>query len=348
MAKALVLSLGRSGSLPIYAENIVNCFIGNNYDIIISKDRYLKKGVKNSIEIKTYNSKLSFLFFTFFYLPFKLVSFLPKIYNDYSTLYLPYQHFWDIPFIFIFKLLGKKVVFTVHDGILHAGEKNYITQNLTDYRIRKATELIFLTKYVQELVEKDKKIKKKSYIIPHPILENPFFELKKETLKTKNLLFFGRIDKYKGVEILMESAMKSEASFEMLRIAGKNLYDISYLKHKKIEVINKYLSEKEIGRLINWADILVLPYLEATQSGVISLGIYGELPMICTKVGGFSEQLEEDEAFWCEPNVESLSKTISQAFNNQEKCIAIKEKLKLKKKKLTWSKIAQMVESSLN
>ncbi len=147
--------------------------------------------------------------------------------------------------------------------------------------------------------------------------------------------------------MLMNSAVAISNEFDKLIIAGKSLYPIEYLKHEKIEIKDKYLSEEEIGELLSWADVLILPYTEATQSAVITLGIYAELPMICTNVGGFSEQLREDESFWCEPNKEDLAFAIEEAFKNLEKYNNIKSRLMEKKNELSWSAIAEQIEHIL-
>lgn len=345
--KILILSLGRTGSLPIYAENIVTNFRNNDFDILISKNRLVKNNLRNATEIKTYSDKLSFVFNTLFYLPIKFICLIPKIYEQYSTLYLPYQHFWDFPFIFFFKLLNRRIVFTVHDGILHKGEKNVVSQFLSNFRLQLATEIIYLTDYVKNNVGKEYNIFKEANIVPHPVIENKYVNLDVKKENTKNLLFFGRIDQYKGVELLMQSVLNASNDIDKLIIAGKSQYGIEYLNHPRIEIRDYYLSEEEIGDLFTWADVLVLPYTEASQSGVIALGIFAELPMICTNVGGFSEQLNADESFWCDPNINDLSNAIVEAFSNKKKYNEIKEKLKIKKTRLSIKTISQEIENIL-
>ncbi|MFV0237929.1 MAG: glycosyltransferase [Flavobacteriales bacterium] len=272
---------------------------------------------------------------------------IPKIIKTYNTLYLPYSHFWDLPFIWLFKILNKKIILTVHDGILHTGEKNFITQTLNNFRIYGATELIFLSDHVMKNVFNHLKIQKKYSVIPHPILDNSYVKFDRINNDTTNkLLFLGRIDRYKGLEMLMRSVINNK-TIDKLIIAGKSNYNIDYLVDDRIQVVDKYLDEKEIGDLLSWADVLVLPYTEATQSGVITLGIYAEKIMICTEVGGFSEQLEKDESYWCQPNENSLSKIITKAFHDKENWPFIKKKLKEKKEKLSWDNISSEVEKKL-
>ena len=86
-----------------------------------------------------------------------------------------------------------------------------------------------------------------------------------------------------------------EDSFSKLIIAGKSSYqyDTSNLKEsirKKIEIIDAFLSQQEIITLFNQSHILIMPYLEASQSGVAAVGIANAMPTICTDVGGLKEQ----------------------------------------------------------
>lgn len=343
MTKFLVLSLGRTGSLPYYAETLFKKFSHKEKTVIVSKYRLVKTPLTSFKEIITYKNKFSFIFNTITYLPFLAVKYVPKIIFTYDTLFLPYKHFWDIPFIFLFKLFNKKVVFVVHDGVLHKGEKNFITQGLNNYRLKKADKTIFLSEHTKKNVEKKLNIKTNSIIVSHPIISNKHIKIKNRDTTTNNFLFLGRIDKYKGVELLIESALGVINNIDKLVIAGKSNYSFKPPKNDKIEIRNKYLTDKEIATLLNWADILVLPYKEATQSGVIALGVYSELPMICTNVGGLPEQLSQDECFWCDPTITSLQNAIV-ASSNRSKRRDIKEKLALKKKKMSWEEAARKIE----
>lgn len=345
--KILILSLGRTGSLPTYAESITENFRNLEFDFYASQNRILKESRNFKIyEIKTYTGKLTFLFNTLFLLPYYFCRLIPRIFNSYEVLYLPYKHFWDIPFVFLFKVQNKKVVFTAHDGWLHEGERNMLTQSLNNFRLRNSNLVIFLSDFVENLVKTKIAFRQPSVVIPLPLIQNDYINYIKEQ-KTRNILFLGRIDQYKGVELLMDAVLSIENDFDRLIIAGKSQYEVNYIKHSKIEIRDKYLSEIEIGELLSWADLLVLPYTEASQSGVIALGIFAELPMLCTNVGGFKEQLANDECFWCDPNVNSLSEGLREGMLNSEKRLNIIEKIKMKKSKFAIKKIALQIENIL-
>ncbi len=335
--KILILSFGRNNSMPIFSKSIVENFSDEiRYDIMVSKYSEIFYS-KNEIRIPTYTSQLSFLLNTIIVLPIYLLKVLFKI-KQYKTLYLPYHHFWDIPFIMLFKLCNKRIVFTVHDGILHQGEDGFFIKMMHKIRLKFSTDFIFLTEFVEKSVSEKYRKGKNSVVIPHGLITNAYWKPKVKS--NKNLLFLGRISKYKGVELLIETIADVEGDYNKLIIAGKSNYKLSYSNHPKIEVQDKYLTEEEIGNLLTWADILILPYTEATQSGVISLGITAEIPMICTNVGGFREQLLEDECVWVAPNKKSLKSGIEQLINDVELSHKYQAKMKIKKQNLSWREIS--------
>lgn len=343
MHKILIISLGRKNSLPIYASSIYEYFNSASFDLILSKDSYYELDFSekrfNVTKIKTYNSSIQFLIYSLFYLPFPLLMTFFKM-RRYNVLYLPYFHFWNLHFILLFRLFGKRVVYTVHDGVLHTGENSFLPRILNNLSIRCATELIFLTNYVQALVTNKFNLKKRTHVIPHGILNKNKTDYKRDINK-KNVLFFGRISKYKGVEMLMESFDKMNNPDAKLIIAGESIYEIQYLKKENITIIDRYIEDMEIDKLFYEATILVIPYLEATQSGVISLGINYEVPMICTQTGGLQEQLNEDEAVWVKPEIESIKEGMEMLLNDKLLYNKLVNKLKIKKTELSWEEISK-------
>lgn len=345
----MILSLGRTGSLPLYSDNIVLHFPENSYDYYKSKYAIEGISIPNQKSLITYKSAFSFILNTLFILPFYSLVLLPKIVKNYRILYLPYFHLWNLPFILLFRLLGRDVILTVHDGILHKGENGFLLQQYSNLNIRLSSKLIFLTNYVKVNVEKTLKLIKTSIIVPHGLIETiSLVDSPSKINRGKNILFIGRISPYKGVELLAEVIEDIRDKIDKCIIAGKSIYELKIKDTDKLKIQDKYLSDIEIGGLLNWADILVLPYLEATQSGVITLGISSELPMVCTNVGGFNEQLDQDECIWVEPNKDSLKKGLVHLIENQSQRDYLIKKMHKKKLSLKWDTISLQIFKFLN
>lgn len=131
------------------------------------------------------------------------------------------------------------------------------------------------------------------------------------------ILFFGRIDEYKGVDVLIDAYQNSEASrFGVkLVIAGRgNLeHDTSKLP-KSIILINKYIANEELANLILNSKFIVLPYRSATQSGCVMSAFAFKKPVLATKVGDLPHEIINNvTGLLAEPNnVIDLSKKINE------------------------------------
>ena len=114
----------------------------------------------------------------------------------------------------------------------------------------------------------------------------------------KNLLFFGLIREYKGLDILLEAFSTLPDDYQLI-VAGEcygpfdkyqALIDSSPARDR-IRVFRKYIGDEEVKTFFSAADVTVLPYRSATQSGVSSTSYHFEVPMIVTAVGGLRETI---------------------------------------------------------
>ena len=129
------------------------------------------------------------------------------------------------------------------------------------------------------------------------------------------ILFFGRIDEYKGVDILINAFLDSQVSKEGVKliVAGKGtLNDIPENLPDNVNIINRYIPNDELAHLIRNCKFVVLPYRTATQSGCVMSAFAFNKPILATRVGDIpNEVIEGETGALCEPNsIESLSKAI--------------------------------------
>jgi glycosyltransferase involved in cell wall biosynthesis len=128
---------------------------------------------------------------------------------------------------------------------------------------------------------------------------------------TLRLLTFGRLLPYKGLDLLAEAlALLGPLPGLAVRVVGSGP-ESATLKALRalpgVTVENRWVPEDEVGALLGWSDALVLPYREASQSGVAAAAIAAGRRVLATRVGGLEEQLAgEPEAILCEPDAESL------------------------------------------
>ena len=129
---------------------------------------------------------------------------------------------------------------------------------------------------------------------------------------TLRLLSFGRLLPYKGLDLLAEAlAMIGPRPAVAVRVVGSGPESATLDALRAlpgVTVENRWVPEDEIGALLGWSDALVLPYREASQSGVAAAAIAAGRRVLATRVGGLAEQLTGTPGvLLCEPDVASLA-----------------------------------------
>ena len=104
------------------------------------------------------------------------------------------------------------------------------------------------------------------------------------------VLCFGLIRPYKGLEVLLEAWRGVEGA--RLWIVGRSRYEIAALRASAPASVNwvpRFVSDGELAACFRRADIVVAPYLESEQSGVVATALAFGSPLVLTDVGGFGE-----------------------------------------------------------
>ncbi|MCX6640093.1 MAG: glycosyltransferase [bacterium] len=175
--------------------------------------------------------------------------------------------------------------------------------------------------------------------------------------KGKLLLFFGLVRRYKGLDILLRSlpAVQSSLGSQIHLLVAGEFYEPEedYTKiirelelSDTVTIINKYISNEDVGLYFRAADVLVLPYRSATQSGVIQVAFNFGLPVISTRVGGIPEVIKDGvTGFLVDPeSPEYLAKTIVQYFREE-----VEEKIRSNivsgKDQYSWDEFMKVLEN---
>jgi glycosyltransferase involved in cell wall biosynthesis len=163
----------------------------------------------------------------------------------------------------------------------------------------------------------------------------------------KCLLFFGLIRDYKGLDLLIEAMACLDDSYELL-IAGESygsfqkyrqLIEASPAKNRII-VKNYYIADKDVPALFSAADVLVLPYKSATQSGVLPVAYHYETPVVATDVGGFREAIEQaGTGVVCATEAAALAEGVEKIFHTGPETLLAH--IRSEQKKLSWESFAE-------
>ena len=262
--------------------------------------------------------------------------------------------------------LGPKIVYTVHDPLPHEENVTLWGKIFSKYKIKYQRPYVLKycsavhihsSKHLDKLVSMyGEWVKNKAYIVQHGGGQLPEIrkgnteppEIRGEKLHDEMvILFFGRIHPYKGLDYLFKAfqiCLDKKIKAKLI-IAGEGKFDIESARHfgNDCIIINRYIDEQEIKRLFEISSFVVLPYVSATQSGVIPLAYSFEKPVIITDTGALSELVvDRITGLLVPPKDEvALAEAIISMLDDKKLVQMSKEAKSFMEKHFSWDKVAK-------
>ncbi len=245
----------------------------------------------------------------------RLFSFIAK--SRAKVLHIQWLRVYVIDGIFLTlfaRARGKRVVYTAHDVLPH--DKDTLTNRLLFRMIYKLqNEIIAHTNFIRKrLIDEFGLRESKVHFIEHGVYE---VEEKKEISVQKArekygieandfvILFFGRIARYKGVELVASILDQIDSDRQRVRliIAGRASKDYEadfmrfYESVKSDKIIPRFgfIEDQELEWLFKASSLTVLPYQEASQSGVLFMSYAFGIPVVAPRLGAFPDYVSEPE-----------------------------------------------------
>lgn len=172
------------------------------------------------------------------------------------------------------------------------------------------------------------------HVHPHPIYD--FFrtgtvtrEEARERVGARSgvplVLFFGYIRPYKGLRFLLEAmpAVRERTGAELLVVGEFYEKSAPYLELVErlalgdaVRFVDRYVGNEEVESFFMASDLVVLPYVSATQSGIVQIAIAFDRPVIVTAVGGLPEAVSEGRTGFVVPagDPAAIAETVSRFF----------------------------------
>ena len=211
------------------------------------------------------------------------------------------EHPW---FFFGFPSLKRQaIVTTFHDVNAHIGEES-LRQRWRKWLFRKSSHKIIVHgNFLKELMTKQSSISASTIcVVPHGSYNIYRRWMKTEVTEEKgNVLFFGRLYKYKGLEYLLRAEPLVSKEIPQLKIVvaihGEPLsnYEEFMVNGDHLELMERYIPNEEVAELFQKAALVVLPYIEASQSGVLNIAYAFGTPVVVTRVGALPEVVDDGE-----------------------------------------------------
>jgi D-inositol-3-phosphate glycosyltransferase len=251
------------------------------------------------------------------------------------------EHFDRTLLMLYFKALGKKIALTAHNVNIarRDGNDSWLNRMTLRFQYRMVDHLFVHTEKMKSELAGEYGIREDAItVITHPINDafpdtdlTPARAKQRLGLKPRDkaILFFGRLRPYKGLEYLIQAfQLLPQSSDYRLIIAGESKKGSEEYFEKIQQMIGaevatgrilakiEFIPDDEAEVYLKAADVLVLPYKEIFQSGVLFLGYSFGLPAIATDVGSFREAIVESRTGFvarsCDPT--ELAVTIEQYF----------------------------------
>jgi len=232
--------------------------------------------------------------------------------KNFNRLVIPMTSWADLLPSAISLLLRKEVSRVIHDLSIHPGDSKHQVMPLR-MQILLSTNLMTLSNYVATGLSKitEKSVKNIGMFFPRRIpTSRPRIEMQ--------IIFFGRLSKYKGADLFLETLHGSKNGLKIV-IAGQGEIP-AQLKAMAVTHINRYVSEEELIDLLCESDIAIFPYIEGSQSGAMAFAATYGCKIVGTNVGGISEFGTGRNGFWfSSPDANSLRRTLQKAIASKDR-----------------------------
>jgi len=245
-----------------------------------------------------------------------------------DVLHLQLGHMW-------FNLLGLPflrdipLVLTVHDSLIHVGDASTAKtpQWVYDRACFQAKERIVHAPQVKELLIKRTGVPPETvHVMPFVIVGDVDVSAGKRFEEEALVLFFGRIWEYKGLEYLIkaEPLITSRVPQAKIVIAGTG-EDFTRYRNMMVNPDNfivhyEFVSDEKRAELFQRASVVVLPYIEASQSFIISIAYRFGKPVVATTVGGLPEMVDDGRTGYLVPprNPQEIADAVVRLMQDEE------------------------------
>src|SRR6267143_1411659 len=199
----------------------------------------------------------------------------------------------------LFRKKGWRCIVECHNVFPHEGTP--FDRLLVKFALRPADA--FITHSRKEEADLLPLVPGKRIIVASLPTPGEFFDARNHARDGGTILFFGKVRKYKGLDVLLAAMPKVLSQIDCQLLIVGEFYD-SIEKYRQlirtleleghVQIDNRYVPNEEVVGIFDRADVLVLPYLSATQSAVAQIALRNGLPVIASRTGGLSEVVIEN------------------------------------------------------
>ena len=180
----------------------------------------------------------------------------------------------------------------------------------------------------------------------------------------KVMLFFGFIRRYKGLHVLLDAmpAIRESLPEAVLVVAGEFYADEADIRAQVVRLglaqgpspavrfVADYIPDDQVAIYFSAADVVVQPYVTATQSGVAGIAYHFGRPLITTDVGGLAETVPHDRAGLVVPSEDpgALAEAVVRFFLEPGLADRLAGGVRVERERYSWDRVYEAVEDLTN
>lgn len=260
--------------------------------------------------------------------------------------------YWAPMYFYLLRSLKRKKIKVIFLGInIFEHEDNAFKKFLTKIVLRSADFIIVHSSQEKTMaLEINPSAVVKTHLLP--VFEYEATPVVRDDLRL-NLLFFGFVRPYKGLDYLLKALGSLRDDDIRLTIAGEFWHDKDkYLQlidalgiSANVEIVDRYVTDKEMSLYFSRSDLIVVPYKEAKTSGIIATAYGFGKPVLATDVGGFHEIVRDNLTGRLVPpnDPESLAKGIAWFRENRQIDFA-QSIADYTSRNMSWNSLAKTIE----
>jgi alpha-maltose-1-phosphate synthase len=305
--KILLIQLIGKGGTQLYISQLAKALSRTGNEVVVFLGNYLYVGshyADSNVRIVPIDTSPSYLIMSL-----KMIN--PLFYHQIINLIenekpdIIHAVFEDSLLGILLYLVKKKypLVFTEHDPEFHSGEKLLVklNQSIASILLRRSSKAIIVHgENLKNILITEGIPEKKIWVIPHG--DYSYFQKWSTEIKTeeKTILFFGKIQEYKGLDYLIIAVAIISPLLSDLKVIIAGDGDFSrYAKlidenkiQNHFEIHNRFIPDEEVAYFFQRSSIVILPYVDASQSGIIPIAFSFKKPVIASNVGSISEVID--------------------------------------------------------
>ena len=282
-----------------------------------------------------------------YYFSLDLYRFLKRNSKKYAIIHFHNYHSLTSFLSTISKSKHNKVIFTPHyHGKAHSLVRNLLIHlyhiTLGKKIFAAADKVICVSEYEKSLVLRKFKVEKKLEVIPNGIDLEQFRKIKNVKKDEKTILYVGRLEKYKGVQYIIQ-ALKYLNDWKLI-IVGSGGYEKRLIElAKNLNVSNKIkflknLPKEELIRLYKRSSVFVLLSKYEAYGITVAESLLAGTPCIVAKSSALIEWIDNKNVFGLSLPVNP--KELAKAIENVSP-VKVRLSKKLKSKILSWDDVAK-------